>query len=112
MSKRDPFDDPTIKAYLRRAQADMFPKLKESALSLTILGADPDPKLCLELGAAILFDKPILVIVPEGVRVPANLKRCAAAIVYGDPHDPSVEKQIRDALADILKNDQRSGRTS
>lgn len=102
----DPFDDPEFKAYLRHAKSEMFPKLKGSAVSLTIYNAEPDPKICLELGAAILFDKPIIVLVPDrGRSVPANLNRCAARIIYGDPRDPSTQRQISDALKDIVKYD-------
>lgn len=105
----DPFDDPNLKAYLRHAQREMFPKLKGSALSLTILHGDPDPKLCLELGAAILFDKPLIVLVPDRERpVPANLKRVASAIVYGAPNDPTTQERLQDAINSVVKNDQRS----
>jgi len=36
--------------YLEHARREMFPKMKASAFSLVIVG-DPDPKLCLEIGA-------------------------------------------------------------
>jgi hypothetical protein len=103
----DPFDNPQMKAFLERSRREMFPKLKQSATSITILNAEPDPKLCVELGAAILFDKPIIVLVPEGATVPANLKRCAAAIIYGNPSDPATSERIQDALSSIMENDKR-----
>ena len=100
-----------MKAYFLHAKADMFPKLKGSALSLIVAG-DPDPKLCLELGAAILFDKPIVVLVPEGRALPANLKRVASAVIEGNPHDPTVERQMRDAIASVIGQDSRVKRSS
>jgi hypothetical protein len=105
----DPLDDPKMKAYLRHAKEEMFPKLKGSALSITILKGDPDPKLCLELGAAILFDKPLIILVvdPE-MPVPANLKRCASAIVYGNPSDDATQKRLEEAVYSVLANDKRS----
>jgi len=103
----DPFDDPKLKAYFRHAKEELFPKMKESAMSLTILG-EPDPKLCLELGAMILFDKPIVVLVPRGRRVPANLKRVAAAIIEGDPKDPETMKRLQEAIHRVTENDARS----
>lgn len=106
MSK-DPFDNPELKAYLRRAQEEMFPKLESSAISVTILSGKPDPKLCLELGASILFDKPIIVLVPDDTPVPANLKRCASAIVEGNPRDPATLDRLRRAIDQVLKNDRR-----
>jgi hypothetical protein len=49
----DIFDDEQTKAWFDRARREMFPKMKESALSLIIYDSEPDPKLALELGAAI-----------------------------------------------------------
>lgn len=104
----DPFDDPRLKAYLAHAQEEMFPKMKDSALSITILTDKPDPKVCLELGAAILFDKPLIILVPREMKVPANLKRCAAAIIQGDPNDPAVRAQMQDAISRVIEQDQRA----
>ena len=105
----DPVDDPKLKAYFRHAKDYLFPKLKGSALSLTILNGDPDPKLCLEIGAAIMFDKPLIVLVPNGTPIPANLKRLAAAIVQGDPlTDSGVYDRLQQAIKEVLANDQRT----
>ena len=56
----------------------------------------------------ILFDKPIIVLVPRGERVPANLKRVAAAIVEGDPKDPGTFERLQDAIRSVKENDRRS----
>ena len=47
-------DTVEMKNWLERARREMFPKLAASAMSLMIINSQPDPKLCLELGAAIL----------------------------------------------------------
>jgi hypothetical protein len=105
----DLYDDPAFQAYLRRAKEEMFPKLKASAANITIApGEDPDPKICIELGASILYDKPIIVIVPDGRKVQANLKRVAAAIIEGHLSDPAVMRKIEDALKRVLANDERA----
>lgn len=103
----DIFDDPDFQAFLRRAKEQMFPKMKNSAISVMILG-DPDPKLCIELGAAILYDKPILVLVPEDANIPANLTRCASAIIQGNLKDPKTAKRMQEAIDKILANDLRT----
>lgn len=66
--------------FLEHARRDMFPKMKSSAFVLSIMG-EPDPKLCLEIGAAIMFNKPILVVVPKGCEVPLALRTIAHKIV-------------------------------
>jgi hypothetical protein len=104
---KDIFDDPDLKAYLRRAEEEMFPKMKGSAISVIIAGKS-DAKLCVELGAAILFDKPIVVVVPDGRTVPANLKRVAAVIVEGNSRDPAFSNLLQSAIARVLENDRRA----
>lgn len=104
----DPFKDPETQAFFRRAKEYMFPRMKASAMSLTVLTADPDPKLCIELGAAILFDKPIVIVAPPDVPIPANLKRLAAHIIQGDMSDPATGQKLRDALTAVMENDQRT----
>jgi hypothetical protein len=97
--------------FFKHAREEMFPKMKSSAMSVTIVppdDADPDPKLCIELGAAILFDKPIILLVPSGRTVSANLRRIASAIVQGDLNDPTVQKRLHDALSNVAKNDVRA----
>lgn len=92
--------------FFQSARDNLFPKLKTSALSITIM-AEPDPKLCMELGASILFDKPIIALVPPGQRVPANLRRVASAIVEGDMKDPATKQRLQDAITRVLANDRR-----
>jgi hypothetical protein len=95
--------------FFRSARVELFPKMKGSvALSITILSANVDPKICMELGAAILFDKPLVIIVPDPETViPANLKRVASAIVIGNPSDPAIQQQVQDAITAVIENDRR-----
>ncbi len=70
-----------IRDFFFRAEREMFPKMRESALSVNIFSGKIDCKLCLETGAAILMDKPIIAVILKGAKVPENLRRCAHAIV-------------------------------
>ena len=70
-----------MRDFLFRAQRDMFPKMQASALSLVIGSDEPDAKLALEVGAAVLFDKPLLLVIPAGRVVSASLRRAATEIV-------------------------------
>jgi hypothetical protein len=94
--------------WLKRARDEMFPKLKDSAMQISILTGDPDPKMCVELGAAILFDKPIIVWVPRDMKVPVNLKRVATHIIQGDVNDPSDVEELKRAIRDVRENDARA----
>lgn len=90
-------------AFFREARDDLFPKMKASFLSMTVIGDDPDPKFCLELGAAIMFDKPIIALNITDKPVPANLTKVAVAVIDVPPDadimsDPAIQARIRGAL--------------
>ena len=93
--------------FFEHAKKTLFPKIKGVTLSVTILG-EPDPKLCMELGAAILFDKPLVVVVPPGRECPANLKRVASAIVEGDMNTPGMMEKVTSAIKSVTDNDSRA----
>lgn len=93
--------------FFEHARRDMFPKMKESIISI-VIAAEPDPKLCLELGAAILFDKPIVVLVPVGEKLPSNLARLASAVVQGDVKNDVTKQRLEAAISKVIANDKRT----
>lgn len=103
------YDDPTLAAMLKRFAKEVMPQMQDSAISLAIIGK-PDAKLCLEIGAAVLFDKPIIIAVRKGDPVPANIKRVASAIIELDRDNlesPITQQQIQDAITQVLTHDAR-----
>jgi hypothetical protein len=50
------------------------------------MATDPssDPIPVMQLGYAMLLDKPIVIVAPHGSRIPENVKRCARAIEFYD----------------------------
>jgi|SRR5580698_6346859 hypothetical protein len=104
----DIYDDPELQAYLRHAETEMIPKMKESAFAITIGSDTPDIKLCLEIGAAVLLDKPLIVVMPKGKRVPVNLRRVASAIIEGDPGEPDIQEKLQKAMTAIITEDRRT----
>lgn len=95
-----------VKDFLHRAERDMFPKMKGSAMSLVINDDKPDAKLALEVGAAILFDKPLLVVVPRGSAVSAALRRVATKVIeIDDFSSPDAQVKLQCAIDDVLKRE-------
>jgi hypothetical protein len=88
------------KAYFDHARRTLFPMIRDSRVYLGICPAAPDAKWCLELGAAIMFDKPLLFVVRPGVAVPAKLRRIADGVVEVEDLG-SPEGQAR--IAAVLK---------
>jgi hypothetical protein len=68
--------------YFRRAVSRTFDKVKDSAVFLTIFtnAYARDPAALMQLGMAVVLDKPLLLLVEEGTPIPENIKRMARAI--------------------------------
>lgn len=101
-------DDPEARAYLTHAEREMLPKMKASAISVTLFTGSVDIKLCLEVGAAILFDKPIIVVACGDRPIPANLKRVASVIIERAMQDEDTNARIQAAIAKVLAEDRRA----
>lgn len=109
---QDSFEDllnqAEVRDFLRHAETEMFPKMKVSAMTLVIGTEDPDIKLALEIGAAILFDKPLLVVMLKGRKVSAGLRRVAHTVIEIDDFiSPESMAQVREAITNMLERKAR-----
>lgn len=67
-------DDET-NAWLKRAQEGSEEKIKSSAVFMTLLSpGKPDPLMALQLGLAILYNKPIAVLALQDQKIPESLR--------------------------------------
>lgn len=100
---------PGLLEYLKHAEVYTLPQIKKSIFTLSIdPGEEPDAKICFEIGAAILYDKPLVLLVPKGRRIAANLKRVASVIVEGDARDPKTQRKMQDAIKRVMADDERT----
>ena len=71
--------------YLDRFKREAMPKIASSAYVMNINpGDDPDAKVCLEVGAAILLDKPMVIVAPPGRPISGHLRRVADEVIEVD----------------------------
>ena len=81
----DLFDDPTVVAWAKHVIDDMVPKMKGSAICVSLVPHDPptqgDVKYWVELGAMICMDKPVLLVVMGNTELPPKLEAIADRIV-------------------------------
>lgn len=70
-------------------------------LSLYTNDYEEEPHLPLELGVAIMTDKPIALLVPNGTTVPNHLKKIAVGIEYWEKGD---NKDYKRACTKIIKS--------
>jgi hypothetical protein len=86
------------------AREDLAPKVASSAYVMAIAAAgDVDPKQALELGYAILLDKPLVVVVPAGRQPPPGLARIARRVVQlrHGPDTPQAQQQLMAELGSL-----------
>ena len=79
-------------AWAAEVKHKLVPLVQHSACYVGIArDGEPDAKFCLELGVAIMLDKPLVVVVPRGRTCPPGLRRVAHRVVedldLGDPQD-------------------------
>lgn len=101
----DPFNDPEWLAYAEDVKARLVPMVKDSALTMALYsGGDPDPKQAIEFGYMVLLDKPIILTVTPGAKVPDKVARVADEIVEADFDDAEgTAVRIREASERVAK---------
>jgi hypothetical protein len=77
----DLLNTPEAKEFLFHAEMEMFPKLEASAMSMVVCDGRHDAAMAVQLGAMLLMDKPLIVVVVKGAKVPAKLRMIADEVV-------------------------------
>jgi hypothetical protein len=102
----DPFDDPAARAWAQRVVDELIPVIRNSAAAISIIPENAgigDVKLAVELGLSMLLDKPIILAVVPGRRIPYRLARIADEIVEIDVQDQvSTARRVREAVGRVL----------
>jgi hypothetical protein len=104
---KDILEQPEVKAYLEDFRRNVLPNIKGSAVVMELVcEAEPDPKMCLEMGAAVLLDKPIVAICIQGRKVPQHLRRIASEVVeVSDLNSDADLEKINSALRRVVEGD-------
>lgn len=81
-------NDPEFIEWRNRVQADLVPKLEDSAMTISLVPeGETDIKFAVELGLSIMMDKPIIAVFRPGTKIPERLARVADEIVEADFSD-------------------------
>lgn len=91
--------------FVRSFREDALSKMTESAFVAQLVPKDGkfDVKFAVELGAAIMLNKPILAIVMPGSEVPAKLRLIADVVVEEDIDTQEGQKRAAKAIAKMAK---------
>ncbi|AYG02405.1 hypothetical protein [Gryllotalpicola protaetiae] len=75
-------DDPQAQQWVQHVLDELLPMIEDSAITVSIVPHGPaDVKFAVELGLSIMLDKPIILTIPPGARIPDHLRRVADDIV-------------------------------
>jgi hypothetical protein len=86
------------------ARKDLIPKMRSSLFVLAALDGDPDIKLALEVGMALLLDKPLIIFaVGNNVWVSPRLRQVADVVVEGKTFDEAMRTKGQALIEDLLR---------
>jgi hypothetical protein len=90
--------------FLDRAQNEMIPKMAESVFIIGILNGAVDAKIAVEVGAAVLLGKPILILALPGVAISEKLRRVADRIVECDVRTNAGRAAVNRAIHEMIES--------
>jgi hypothetical protein len=102
----NPFDDPDYKKWANDLRKNLIPKMRGSQQILMLapdIGNKFDIDFAVQIGATILMEKPLLLIVYPGRTVPPKLRAIADQIVEIEDgeSDDVVQERIRLAVVQL-----------
>ena len=99
MKRPGPRVDEFFRDLQEHANRSLFPKLGQSRFSMAVIDGEPDVKLCLEVGASLLLDKPLILVVKRNsFLIPLKLRNLAEAIIeYDALRRGCVRRQVQEA---------------
>ena len=90
-----------LKRLLKHFEKEVAANIYTSAIGLAICpkNADEiDAKICLEIGAMILLNKPIILCIPPGSEIPEKLAKVVDEFVEYKPNDNQCKKALVEAI--------------
>jgi len=86
------------------ARTDLIPKMKASVMCLSILDGTVDVKIGLEIGLALLLDKPLVIVaVGKGVKVSRRLRQIADLVVEGETFDEAMKAKTAAEIEKLVR---------
>jgi hypothetical protein len=98
-------DDDEFELFERQVREELLPKLSGSNYVISIAPSPEhiDIKVAVEVGLAILLNKPLIVMAPEGRVHPEKLLRIADYVVTGDIESDEGRQVMFEKIGRILK---------
>ncbi len=93
---RDWSDNPGFRRYAKHFLKNVRPEIARSSYFVAIApqGTCADVQMATEIGMAIMLDKPLIVIAPEGRHVAERLLRIADHVIVGNADTDAGREEI------------------
>lgn len=100
----DLLKDPEFRRWAKDVLKHMTPAMADSSYVITIAPTKgiEDVKIAVEIGFAILMDKPLIVFAPEGRIVAPKLLRIADHVVIGNMDTPAGREVMMEKLRAVM----------
>jgi hypothetical protein len=86
------------------AHSDQIPKMRASFMCLSVLDGTVDVKLALEIGLALLLDKPLVIVaVGKQVKLSRRLRQIADAVIEGENFDAAMKAKASAAIEKLVR---------
>lgn len=96
---------PEFDRWVKRVREELIPKIAGSNLfvSCTPMNAEEvDVKFAVELGLAIMLDKPIVAVIRPGTKIPEHFSRVVDRFVELDLSDPKGQELLTAVVKEML----------
>ena len=95
----------TYASWLSENVEDSFKKITESSTFVVVVTEKflNSPKCALEVGMALLMDKPIIIICSKTMKIPKNLLSVAKAVERVDFNDDKDQKRVAETINNIAR---------
>jgi hypothetical protein len=91
--------------FVSHFRENVLHELDSSALVMSLVPKEFDVKFAVELGAAIMLDKPILAVVMPGAHVPEKLRRVVEMVVEVDIDTEEGRRTLATAIELLHRGD-------
>ena len=100
---------PEFDTFVENGRETLVPKIEGTSLFVSITPASPekvDIKFAVELGLAIMYDKPILSVIQPGTKIPEKLARVVDRFVELDINQLATNSErLHEAINEMLQEE-------
>jgi len=99
---------PEFDRFVDRCRKELVPKIEGSDIFISVTPMNKekvDIKFAVELGLAIMYNKPIVAVITPGTEIPEKLTKVVDRFVELDLKDPKGAERLQETIEEMLDNE-------